>query len=452
MIVQELRVTPVAFADPPLLNADGVHQPHVLRAVVELVVADGRGGEVTGLGECAGHAWQLDWLELVGSRLPGTSVYETGELASRVRELLSGHADGVDYGPDAPWRRWSDRTDPPESRGPAPVPAPAFDIRRVYAALEVACLDAQGQLAGVPVVDLLGGRVRDAVPYSGYLFYKWAGHPGADGESGADGDPGADEWGAALTPDGVVAQAVRMVDRYGFRSLKLKGGVFPPEEEIAALRALRAEFPRHPLRLDPNAAWSRQTALSVVGELADLLEYLEDPVAGVEDMAEVAARTTLPLATNMCVTSLEDVGPAVARGAVRIVLGDHHIWGGLRATVALGNVCRAVGWGLSAHSNSHLGISLAAMTHAAAATASLDHACDTHYPWNAAEDVVVPGALSFVDGSVPVPQGTGLGVRLDRAALDRLHARYLRLGREHRDDTAYLRRVRPGFDPTMPRW
>ncbi|MBA2813262.1 glucarate dehydratase [Streptomyces sp. KM273126] len=442
MIIQELRITPIAIADPPLLNADGVHQPHVLRAVVELVVSDGRGGKVTGLGECAGHAWQLDWLELVGSRLPGTSVYETGALALLVRELLTGRAGGVEYGPDAPWRRWADRADPPESRGPAPVPAPAFDIRRVYAALEVACLDAQGRLAGVPVVDLLGGRVRDTVPYSGYLFYKWAGHPGS----------GADEWGAALTPDGVVAQARRMVDLYGFRSLKLKGGVFAPDEEIAALRALRAEFPDHPLRLDPNAAWTMETALAAVGELADVLEYLEDPVAGVEDMAAVAARTPLPLATNMCVTSLESVRPAVERGAVRIVLGDHHIWGGLRATVALGDVCRAVGWGLSMHSNSHLGISLAAMTHAAAATAALDHACDTHYPWNAAEDVVVPGALPFTDGSVAVPCGPGLGVELDRAAVDRLHAVYLALGREHRDDTAYLRSVQPEFDPKPPRW
>ncbi|MEV8539611.1 enolase C-terminal domain-like protein [Streptomyces sp. NPDC051572] len=431
MTIRELRITPIAFRDPPLLNAGGVHEPHVLRAVLELVVDDGRGGEVTGLSECVGHAWQLDWLELVGSRLPGTRVYETAALARLVGELLAGHADGMAYGPDAPWRRWADRTGSTGSRGPAPIPAPAFDVRRVYAALEVACLDAQGQLAGVPVVDLLGGRTRDTVPYSGYLFYKWAGHPGA----------GEDEWGAALDPAGIVAQARLMVDRYGFRSLKLKGGVLPPDEEIAAVHALRAAFPDHPLRLDPNAAWSLETALSAVGELEGVLEYLEDPVPGVGDMAAVAARTRLPLATNMCVTSLAEVRPALERGAVRIVLGDHHIWGGPRATVALGAVCEAVGWGLSMHSNSHLGISLAAMTHAAAATPALDHACDTHYPWNAAEDIVVPGALSIVDGSVPVPHGPGLGVELDRAVLERLHTTYLSLGREHRDDGAYLRSV-----------
>ncbi|MFG2524942.1 enolase C-terminal domain-like protein [Streptomyces sp. NPDC048527] len=435
MIISELRVTPIAFRDPPLLNADGVHEPHVLRAVIELVT-DGRGSEVTGLGECTGHAWQLDWLELVGSRIRGMSVYDTGALARLVRDLLAGRAYGVDYGPDADWRRWSDRT--ARSRGPAPVPAPAFDAMRVYSALEVACLDAQGRRAGVPVVDLLGGRVRDAVPYAGYLFYKWAGHPGSDD----------DEWGAALDPDGIVAQAQRMVDHYGFRSLKLKGGVFPPDEEIAAVRALRAAFPGLPLRIDPNAAWTLKSALAAARELEGVLEYLEDPVAGVEDMAAVAAATSIPLATNMCVTSLQGVRPALERDAVRIVLGDHHIWGGLRASVALGDVCRAVGWGLSMHSNSHLGISLAAMTHAAAATPALGHACDTHYPWNAVEDVVLPGALTFQDGSVPVPDGPGLGVQLDRAVLDRLHTTYLSLGREHRDDKAYREMV--GNRPAGP--
>ncbi|MEV0478123.1 enolase C-terminal domain-like protein, partial [Streptomyces prunicolor] len=258
MIISELRVTPIAFRDPPLLNADGVHEPHVLRAVIELVT-DGPGGGVTGLGECTGHAWQLDWLELIATRIRGMSAYDTGALARLVSELLAGRADGVDYGPDANWRRWSGRT--PGSRGPAPVPAPAFDAMRVYSAIEVACLDAQGRRAGVPVVDLLGGRVRDAVPYAGYLFYKWAGHPGS----------GDDEWGAALDPDGIVAQAERMVDHYGFRSLKLKGGVFPPDEEIAAVRALRAAFPGLPLRIDPNAAWTLTTALAAVRELEGVL-------------------------------------------------------------------------------------------------------------------------------------------------------------------------------------
>ncbi|HEX3312565.1 MAG TPA: glucarate dehydratase, partial [Streptosporangiaceae bacterium] len=87
----------------------------------------------------------------------------------------------------------------------------------MFSPFEVACLDIQGQAAGRPVADLLGGAVRDEVPFSGYLFYKWAAHPGAE----------PDDWGEALDPDGIVAQARRMVGQYGFTALKLKGGVFP---------------------------------------------------------------------------------------------------------------------------------------------------------------------------------------------------------------------------------
>jgi glucarate dehydratase len=54
-----------------------------------------------------------------------------------------------------------------------------------------------------------------------------------------------------------------MVGQYGFTALKLKGGVFPPDQEAEAIRALRLAFPDHPLRLDPNAAWTEDTSVAV---------------------------------------------------------------------------------------------------------------------------------------------------------------------------------------------
>ncbi len=117
------------------------------------------------------------------------------------------------------------------------------------------------------------------------------------------------------------------------------------------------------------------------------------------------------------------------------MLSDHHYWGGLRRSSLLAGICDTFGLGLSMHSNSHLGISLAAMTHLAAATPNLNYACDTHWPWKT-EDVIVPGALSFTGGSVTVPTAPGLGVELDRDALARLHEQYLACGvrdaRRHR--------------------
>ncbi|GFJ96142.1 glucarate dehydratase [Phytohabitans rumicis] len=314
-------------------------------------------------------------------------------------------------------------------------------LMRVFAAYEVALLDLQGQATGRPVHALLGGKVRDAVPFAGYLFYKWAAHPGA----------APDQWDSAVDASGIVAQARRMVEKYGFTSLKLKGGVHPPEVEIEAIQALRDAFPDMPLRLDPNCAWSVPVSRRVADQTAGLLEYLEDPTPGIDGMARVAEKAPMPLATNMCVVSFDDIPEAFAKRAVGVVLADHHYWGGLRATQRLAGICETYGVGVSMHSNSHLGISLAAMTHVAAATPALAYASDTHTPWQCGADVV-EHPLSFVDGAVPVPSTPGLGVSLDRDALARMHEDYLRCGLRARDDTGYYQRFDPDYRRLIPRW
>jgi glucarate dehydratase len=417
--IQDVHITPVAFRDPPLLNAVGVHEPFALRAVVEVVTEDG----VSGLGETYGDARHLARLRSAAVALTGVDVWQVNEMARVVRGSLD---DGVG------------------GHGMGGMVTGSSTADRVLSPFEVACLDIQGKVVGRPVSDLLGGAVRDRVEFSAYLFYKWAGHPGTE----------PDEWGAALDPDQLVAQARRIVDEYGFTALKVKGGVFAPEEEVAAIQALAKEFPEHPLRLDPNAAWSVATSIRVAEELEGVLEYLEDPTAGIAGMARVAREAPMPLATNMCVVAFEHLREAVEEDAVQVVLSDHHFWGGLSRSRSLAGICDAFGLSLSMHSNSHLGISLAAMTHLAAATPNLTYACDTHWPWKAVdEDVVVPGALRFVDGAVPVPAGPGLGVVLDRDALARLHEQYLACGLTERDDTGYYRRVHDaGFDPAVPRW
>ncbi|TML33251.1 MAG: glucarate dehydratase, partial [Actinobacteria bacterium] len=284
MKITGIDITPIAVKDPPLLNSVGVHQPYALRSIVEVHTDAG----ITGIAEAYGDDPTLANLRAAAASLGGLDVFDLNGLDRRVAVALGRVA----------------ASSPTELVG---TPSVAKTIASTVSAFEVALFDAQGKAVGRPVCDLLGGAVRAAVPFSGYLFYKWAGHPGEE----------PDGFGEALDPDGIVAQAKWLVDRYGFGSLKLKGGVFPPDEEIAAIRALRAAFPGYPLRLDPNANWTVRTSHRVAAELADALEYLEDPTPGIDGMAEVAAGTDLPLATNMCVTSFEAVPEGIARKAVR---------------------------------------------------------------------------------------------------------------------------------------
>ena len=414
MRISTITITPVAFADPPLLNSVGVHEPFALRAVVEVATDAG----LTGLGETYADGKHLDALRAAAAVIEGADVYQAGEIYRRVQAVAA-----------------------PETTIASGLIGHSAATDRVFAPFEVACLDIQGQAAGRPVADLLGGAVRDDVPFSAYLFYKWAAHPGAD----------PDDWGEALDPDGIVAQARRMVDRYGFTALKLKGGVFAPEAEAEAIRALRRAFPGHPLRLDPNAAWTPGTAITVARDLAGVLEYLEDPTAGIDGMARVARAAPMPLATNMCVVAFADLPPAIRQHAVQVILSDHHYWGGLRRSRLLAGICETFGLGLSMHSNSHLGISLAAMVHLAAATPNLSYACDTHWPWKT-EDVVAGEPFVFRGGAIRVPDAPGLGVELDRDALARRHEQYLGSGIRSRDDTGYMQRVNRGYQRKQPRW
>jgi glucarate dehydratase len=262
-----------------------------------------------------------------------------------------------------------------------------------------------------------------------------------------------DRYGEALDADAIVLQARTMISEYGFRAIKLKGGVLVPEEEIATVVALREAFPDTALRLDPNTAWSVATSIHVGHDLEGVLEYLEDPTPGLDAMAEVARDVSMPLATNMCVVGFEDVAPAVAKGSVQVILSDHHYWGGLAKVQGLSAICDTFDLGLSMHSNSHLGISLAAMTHLAAAVPNLTYALDTHWPWkDEDEDVIVGGALDFVDGAINVPSAPGLGVELDGDALARLHEQYLACGITERSDTLYMQSMRPDYRAELPRW
>ncbi|MFN3382897.1 MAG: glucarate dehydratase, partial [Runella zeae] len=138
--IKEMYITPIAIVDPPLLNAAGLHAPYALRTVVELVTEDG----ISGISEIPGNKDIDIALEASRALLIGKDVFQLNQI----RHVLEGH-----FG-----------TETAAQRGEAP-----WDQRKlvhIFSAVEVACMDIIGKITERPVVDLLGGKMRDHVPFS----------------------------------------------------------------------------------------------------------------------------------------------------------------------------------------------------------------------------------------------------------------------------------------------
>ena len=378
MKITDIRATTVAVPlEASLRYCNGIHPGRFIRTLVEVDTDEG----ITGLGEAGGSGASSDALiAALRDRLVGQDPFQTERL------------------------RWM-AFHPTES---------AFyeDYTQGYAAIEFACLDIQGKALGRPVHDLLGGAVRDRVEFAGYLFFRYE----------------TDDAGPVATSEEMVAHARDLVDRLGFRTLKLKGGVFHPEREVETTRALREAFPDHLLRFDPNSNWSVETSIRLARDMEDIvLEYYEDPCWGMPGLARLKKRTWLPLATNTVVTKIDHVAPAVALEAVDVVLMDPHFFGGIRASLTTAAICEAFGLGVGMHSSGECGVSLAAMLHAAAAMPQLAFAADAHYH-HMTDDVIVGGKLEYRDGAIAVPTGPGLGVELDPDKVAKYHELYRTLG------------------------
>ncbi|MBX3578533.1 MAG: hypothetical protein KF723_15110 [Rhizobiaceae bacterium] len=312
-------------------------------------------------------------------------------------------------------------------------------LEPIMAAIEMACLDIQGKAAQVPVYELLGGKVRDKIPVSAYLFYR---HHNEDGA------------GQIHTPDEMVAFAKGFSKEHGFATLKLKGGYFSPETDRDTLYALRETFGKDMrLRLDPQGSWTPTTAIRIGRELDKIgMEYFEDPCIGIQAMAAVRSAVETPLSTNMCVTTFEEFGPGLTAGAVDIVLSDIWYWGGMRPTIELDRLCYATGLDVGIHSGTELGIGWAAMIHAGVAMPHCTLAADAMYT-HLTDDVIVGDMLLPVDGEIAPPEGVGLGIEVDEAKLKKYSSlatagtavdRFL--------NPALADSARPGWYPSMPAW
>jgi glucarate dehydratase len=379
MKIRDVRATTVAVPlEAPLRHSNGAHWGRFVRTLVEVVADDGR----VGLGELGGGG------ESAEAAIAGLKPY-----------LL-------DHDPfDVEALRWKIQN---------PTASLYNNRAQLHAALEFACLDLMGQALNVPVYHLLGGPLRDRVPFASYLFWRY---------------PDADGRGEVRTVEQLVAHVRDLKRRYGFRTHKLKGGVFPPAYELDAYRALAAACPGDRLRYDPNAVLSLDEALRFWDGIRDLPnDYYEDPVWGLNGLRQLRGRAPgMLLATNTVVVNFEQLAQNVLQPAVDVVLLDTTFWGGIRPCVKAAGVLETFQLDMGVHSSGELGIQLATMLHLGAVLPALHYAADAHYH-QLLDDVIVGGKLAYEEGAIRVPTGPGLGVRLDPERVARYHEWYLETG------------------------
>jgi glucarate dehydratase len=377
--IQDIRATTVTVPlQAPLRHANGVHWGRFVRTIVEVETDNG----LIGLGEMGGGG------ESAEAAFAAMKAYLQGHDPARLEEMRFRIAN-----PTA--SLYNNRT-------------------QILAALEFACLDLLGQAWNVPVSEILGGRLRDRVPFASYCFFRYPNPQDGSGEVRTIGQ--------------FVAHARELRHRHGFTTHKMKGGVFPPAYELEVYRALATAFPDDTLRFDPNGVWSTEQAIRFGQAIEDLRnDYLEDPVFGLNGMRLTREKVRVPLATNTVVVNFEQLAANTLNPAVDVILLDTTFWGGMRACVKAAGVCETFQTGVAVHSSGELGIQLATMLHLGAVLPNLSFAADAHYH-HLTDDVIEGGLMPYEAGAIRVPEGPGLGVKLDRDRLGKYHELYKRLG------------------------
>jgi glucarate dehydratase len=376
MKIVDIKATTIALPlEAPLRHAHGAHWGRFVRTIVEVITDEGLSGwgELGGGGEAAENA------------IRGLLPYLKGHDPLQLEQL-----------------RWKIMN---------PVASLYNNRMQLHAALEMACMDVAGKALGIRACDLIGGALRESVPFASYLFYRYSGD--------------ANGLGGETTPDQIVAEAKRQKSLHGFTTHKLKGGVFAPDHDIEVYSALADAFPGDRFRLDPNNAWSVEEAIRVaqaVGHIRN--DYLEDFCFGLDGMRRLRQRVPTPTATNVVVVNFEQLAANIRQDAVDVVLLDTTFWGGLRQAYRAGQILEAFQFGASVHSSGEAGIQLASMLHLGAALPNMSFAADAHYH-HLLDDIIVGGKMKYEDGRIKVPTGPGLGVEVDQDKLAR-YAEYFR--------------------------
>ncbi|RTZ97697.1 MAG: chloromuconate cycloisomerase [Deltaproteobacteria bacterium] len=273
-----------------------------------------------------------------------------------------------------------------------------------FGGLEIGLWDLRGKIWNQPLYKLLGGAVRKEIPFTEYFAFRVR----------------KDGVGGEMDPKAIADYCIRMREEHGSTFFEGKLILGDPRLEIETVRAIREALgPDDMIRLDSNMQWSLSTARRVLREIEqfDIRNY-EDPVTSFEEMAMLRQHSSIPFSTHV-----PDIRRIVALGVPDSIVVNFAVLGGINRAIRFIGACEAMGVGFWCYSGD-AGICTAAYLHMTAAMPWIIEPSQSLFRWQIA-DVIQSGPFRQKNNVISVPEGPGLGVELDREALDHWHRHYV---------------------------
>lgn len=264
-------------------------------------------------------------------------------------------------------------------------------------AIETALLDAQGQRVGLPVSELLGGRLRDRLPVLWTL---------ASGNTALD-----------------IDEAERMIAARRHNVFKLKIGKRPLEQDVAHVAAIKQALgDRASVRVDVNMAWDEPTAKRGAAMLADAgCDLIEQPISrhNRSGMARLSACSPIPIMADEALTGPASAYDYAAHAAANVFAVKVEQSGGLFAARQVQAIADAAGVALYGGTMLEAGVGSIASAHVFATFPAISFGTELFGPLLLTEEILAT-PLDYSDFSLAVPNGPGLGIALDEDRVNHL--------------------------------